>query len=148
LGAPYWNSDARGTICGLTRGTQRGHIARAALEAIAFQTRDVLEAMQQDSGVALAALKVDGGASANDLLMQFQSDLLGVPVRRPVVQETTALGAAYLAGLAVGFWKDQSDITRNWALEREFTTAAVRNDVELQYARWKTAVERSLDWDV
>jgi glycerol kinase len=148
LGTPYWNADARGTICGLTRGTQRGHIARAALESIAFQTRDVLEAMQQDSGVALAALKVDGGASANDLLMQFQADLLGVPVRRPVVQETTALGAAYLAGLAVGFWKDQSDITRNWALQREFTTAAVRNDVELRYAKWKNAVGRSLDWEV
>jgi len=148
LGAPNWNSDARGTICGLTRGTQRGHIARAALESIAYQTRDVLEAMQQDSGVALAALKVDGGASANDLLMQFQADLLGVPVRRPVVRETTALGAAYLAGLAVGFWQDQSDISRNWALDREFTTAAVRNEIELKYARWKTAVERSLDWEV
>ena len=147
LGTPYWNSDARGTICGLTRGTQRGHIARAALEAIGYQTRDVLEAMQQDSGVTLTALKVDGGASANNLLMQFQSDLLNVPVRRPVVQETTALGAAYLAGLAVGFWKDRSDIAGNWVLDREFDPDTTRSKIDQQYARWKNAVKRSLDWD-
>ncbi len=147
LGTPYWNPDARGTILGITRGTQRGHIARAALEAIAFQSRDVLDAMQQDSDVQLATLKVDGGATANNLLMQFQSDLLGVTVQRPVVQETTALGAAYLAGLAVEFWKDRNDITHNWALDREFTPAKPHAESDRQYARWQKAVQRSLDWE-
>ncbi len=118
LGAPYWNHRARGTIVGLTRGTTAAHIARAALDSMAYQSREVLDAMQQDSGTPLAVLKVDGGAAANNLLMQFQSDVLGVNVQRPVVQETTALGAAYLAGLAVGFWKDQEDVRRNWALDR------------------------------
>jgi len=147
MGAPYWNQRARGTIVGLTRGTTRAHIARAALESMAYQTRDVLEAMQQDSGTPLGRLKVDGGATANNLLMQFQADLLGVPVDRPVVQETTALGAAYLAGLAVGYWTDKTDITRHWVLDREFTPQmpAARRD-EL-YGQWKRAVERSLDWD-
>lgn len=147
LGAPHWDSEARGTILGLTRGTERGHIARAALEAIAFQTRDVLEAMQQDSKVTLTALKVDGGATANNHLMQFQADLLGVPVQRPEVQETTALGAAYLAGLAVGFWQDQNDITGNWALDREFTPADYRDATERQYERWQKAVTRAMDWE-
>jgi glycerol kinase len=146
LGAPYWNSDARGTILGLTRGTTRAHIARAALESMVFQTRDVLEAMQQDSGIQLAALKVDGGATANNLLMQLQTDLLGVPVERPQVQETTALGAAYLAGLAVGFWKDAADVAHHWALDRRFEPAADAADSDRRYARWKRAVERSLDW--
>jgi glycerol kinase len=147
LGAPYWNQKARGTIIGLTRGTTREHIARAALESMAYQTRDVLEAMQQDSGMTLAVLKVDGGAAANNLLMQFQSDVLGVSVQRPVVHETTALGAAYLAGLAVGFWQDQNDVRRNWALDREFKST-MRNDRREQlYARWKQAVTRSLDWE-
>ncbi|MCH7988896.1 MAG: glycerol kinase GlpK [Planctomycetes bacterium] len=147
LGAPYWNQQARGTIVGLTRGVTREHIARAALESMAYQTRDVLEAMQQDAGVKLNALKVDGGATANNLLMQFQADLLGVTVQRPVVQETTALGAAYLAGLAVGFWKDKNDISNNWALDREFTPSLPSEHCERQYANWKRAVERSLDWE-
>jgi glycerol kinase len=146
LGAPYWDPNARGMIVGLTRGTDRAHIARAALESIAFQTRDVLEAMQRDAGMALDHLKVDGGAAANDLLMQFQADLLGVAVRRPVVAETTALGAAYLAGLAVGYWKDQADIARNWALDREFTSQMSPADRDKRCAEWKKAVERSRDW--
>ncbi len=147
LGAPYWNQRARGTIIGLTRGTSREHIARAALESMAYQTRDVLEAMQQDSGMTLGDLKVDGGAAANNLLMQFQSDVLGVNVQRPVVHETTALGAAYLAGLAVGFWKDQNDIRQNWALDREFKPSMPKDRREQLYTRWKQAVTRSLDWE-
>jgi glycerol kinase len=147
LGAPYWNARARGTIVGITRGTTREHIARAALESMAYQTRDVLEAMQQDSGMKLGSLKVDGGAAVNNLLMQFQADVLGVTVARPVVQETTALGAAYLAGLAVGFWKDQKDVLRNWALDREFEPAMPAEQREALYARWKQAVTRSLDWE-
>ncbi len=146
LGAPHWNAAARGTIVGLTRGTTRAHLARAALESMAYQTRDVLEAMQRDSGTRLAVLKVDGGASANSLLMQFQADLLGVKVERPVVQETTALGAAYLAGLAVGFWFDQNDVRRNWAQDRAFSPAMPVNARESLYAGWKKAVARSLDW--
>ena len=147
LGAPYWNQRARGTIVGVTRGTTREHIARAALESMAYQTCDVLEAMQQDSGMSLGVLKVDGGAAANNLLMQFQSDVLSVNVQRPIVHETTALGAAYLAGLAVGFWQDQNDVRRNWALDREFKPA-MRNDRRDQlYGRWKQAVTRSLDWE-
>ncbi|HUG91678.1 MAG TPA: glycerol kinase GlpK [Planctomycetaceae bacterium] len=146
LGAPYWDPDARGTIVGLTRGTTRAHVVRAALEAMVFQTRDVLEAMQQDSDIQLAALKVDGGATPNNLLMQLQADLLGVPVQRPKVQETTALGAAYLAGLAVGFWKDTADVAHHWALDREFTPAADPSACDRRYARWKEAVKRSLGW--
>jgi glycerol kinase len=147
LGAPHWNQDARGTIVGLTRGTNRAHLARAALESMAYQTKDVLDAMQQDSGVALKALKVDGGAAANDFLMQFQADVLGVPVRRPVVQETTALGAAYLAGLAVGIWQDRRDVLANWALDREFTPSMPKEEAARRHARWQDAVRRSLDWD-
>jgi len=147
MGAPYWNQRARGTIVGLTRGTTRAHIARAALESMAYQTRDVLEAMQQDSGTPLGRLKVDGGATANNLLMQYQADLLGVSVDRPVVQETTALGAAYLAGLAVGYWTDKTDITRHWVLDREFTPQMPDARRDELYGRWKRAVERSLDWD-
>jgi len=147
LGAPYWNQRSRGTIVGLTRGTTREHIARAALESMAYQTRDVLEAMQQDSGMTLGILKVDGGAAANNLLMQFQSDVLGVTVQRPVVHETTALGAAYLAGLAVGFWQDQNDVRHNWALDREFKPAMPKERREQLYGRWKQAVTRSLDWE-
>ncbi len=147
LGAPYWNQGARGTIVGLTRGTTRAHLARAAIESMAYQTRDVLEAMQQDSGAALGRLKVDGGATANNLLMQFQSDLLGVPVDRPVVQETTALGAAYLAGLAIGFWKDKADVTRHWALDREFKPQMNNTQRTELYGRWKQAVARSVDWE-
>ncbi|MCA9024745.1 MAG: glycerol kinase GlpK [Planctomycetaceae bacterium] len=146
LGAPHWDANARGTIVGITRGTTKAHIARAAVESMAYQTRDLLSAMEQDSGAQLGTLKVDGGACANDALMQFQCDLLGVPVRRPVVQETTALGAAYLAGLAVGFWTDQNDIVKNWALDREFTPTAGHSDLEKNYADWQRAVERSRNW--
>ncbi|MCY2968984.1 MAG: glycerol kinase GlpK [Planctomycetota bacterium] len=146
LGAPWWNPNARGTIVGITRGTQREHIARAALESIAWQTLDVLQAMQRDSGVPLAQLKVDGGAAKNDLLMQFQADLLQVPVRRPTVAETTALGAAYLAGLAVGYWNGPADIQANWALDREFTSTMPTVERETRHHRWKQAVERSTDW--
>jgi glycerol kinase len=144
LGAPYWNPNARGTITGITRGTTRAHIARATLDSMAFQTRDVLEAMQNDSGVTLAALRVDGGASANNLMMQFQADLLGTPVQRPVVQETTALGAAYLAGLAVGYWTGFEDLKRNWALDREFTPRMGRAEADRLYAGWKCAVQSAI----
>ncbi len=146
LGAPYWRSDARGTLVGMTRGTTKAHIARAALESIAFQTRDLLEAMQQDASQPLSLLKVDGGASANGLLMQFQSDLLGVTVERPVVQETTALGAAYLAGLATGVWSDIHEAAANWQLDARFTPAGNADELADRYADWKRAVERSLDW--
>ena len=146
LGAPYWQPDARGTIVGLSRGSTRAHIARAALEAIAYQTRDVLEAMQQDSGRQLSALRVDGGACANGLLMQFQADQLKTTVARPVVQETTALGAAYLAGLATGVWSSTAEITANWQLDAEFKPAADPVESDQRYADWKRAVERSFDW--
>jgi len=147
LGAPHWNQRARGTIIGVTRGTTAAHLARAALDSMAYQSREVLDAMQQDSGTPLAVLKVDGGAAVNNLLMQFQSDVLGVDVQRPVVQETTALGAAYLAGLAVGFWQDQEDVRRNWALDRQFKPAMAADKREQLYTRWKKAVARSLDWE-
>ncbi|MBU5484610.1 glycerol kinase GlpK [Clostridium sp. MSJ-11] len=146
LGAPYWDMYARGTIMGLTRGANRSHIIRAALEAIAYQTRDVLEAMQEDSGITLRELKVDGGAVANDFLMQFQSDILGVPVNRPKIIETTALGAAYLAGLAVGFWKDTDEIARNWNVDRVFNAEMDEEHKEKIYKGWKKAVDRSRDW--
>ena len=147
LGAPYWDAYARGTIFGLTRGTSSGHLARAALESMAFQTRDLIDAMQRDSGVALSMLKVDGGASVNNALMQFQSDILDVAVQRPVVAETTALGAAYLAGLAVGYWNDTSDVTTNWAVDQEFRPAMEESDRNNRYRRWNAAVSRTLDWD-
>ena len=147
LGAPYWDPYARGTIVGLTRNTTVSHVARAALDAMAFQTRDVLEAMQRDAGIQLHHLKVDGGAAANNLLLQFQADVLGVPVRRPVVAETTALGAAYLAGLAVGYWKDADDVVHNWALDREFTPAMPEATRDALYGRWQKAVARSRDWE-
>ena len=146
LGAPYWDADARGTLVGMTRGTTRAHIARAALEAIAYQTKDVLDAMEQDCGQSLDILKVDGGATANSLLMQFQSDLLGVTVQRPVVGETTALGAAYLAGLATGVWESQADVSSNWQLETEFQPSASNSQTDQLYADWKRAVERSQNW--
>ena len=147
LGAPHWDSYARGTILGITRGTTAGHIARAAVESMAYQTRDLLEAMQKDAGVPLAGLKVDGGASVNNQLMQFQADLLGVNVRRPVVPETTALGAAYLAGLAVGYWENTQEIARNWALDCEFKPRVPAEQREALYRRWQEAVRRSLDWE-
>jgi glycerol kinase len=140
LGAPYWDADARGAIVGLTRGTNRSHIARAALEGIAYQTRDLLSAMEQDSGCSLETLRVDGGASANRLLMQFQADQLGVTVQRPVVQETTALGAAYLAGLATGVWADQSEVARNWQVDAEFRPTGQPDDS--LYSGWQRAVGR------
>ncbi|WP_053955370.1 glycerol kinase GlpK [Inediibacterium massiliense] len=147
LGAPYWDMYARGTIVGLTRGANRNHIIRATLESIAYQTRDVLEAMQEDSGIDLKALKVDGGAVANNFLMQFQSDLLGVPVNRPKVIETTALGAAYLAGLAVGFWKDKDEISKRWNEDRMFTPNMDEETKETKYKGWKKAVQRALQWE-
>jgi glycerol kinase len=146
LGAPYWDPYARGTIIGLTRDTTVAHIARAAVESMAYQSRDLLDAMQKDAGITLGSLKVDGGAAANGPLLQFQADLLGVPVRRPVVAETTALGAAYLAGLAVGFWKDTGDVARNWALDREFTPRMGTGERDRLYRGWKKAVGRSLDF--
>ncbi len=147
LGAPYWDPRARGAIVGLTRNSQIAHIARAAVDAMAYQTRDVLEAMQSESRLPLTALKVDGGAAANAMLLQFQADLLNVSVRRPVVAETTALGAAYLAGLAVGYWQGLDDVRNNWALDREFSPAMDATRREKLYAGWKKAVSRSLDWE-
>ncbi|EIV99628.1 LOW QUALITY PROTEIN: glycerol kinase [Thermoanaerobacter siderophilus SR4] len=146
LGAPYWDMYARGTIVGLTRGAKREHIIRATLESIAYQTRDVLEAMQEDSGIKLQALKVDGGASANNFLMQFQSDILGVPVDRPQVIETTALGASYLAGLAVGFWNSKEEIEKNWNVDKHFEPAMDNEKREKLYKGWKKAVERAMKW--
>ncbi len=146
LGAPHWDAHARGAMLGLTRGTTRAHIARAALEAIAFQSAEVLFAMQKDAGMRLKELRVDGGAAANDTLMQFQADILGVPVLRPKIQETTALGAAYLAGLATGVWKDTSAISRQWALGRRFEPAMKRGEAEARLAGWKRALERSKKW--
>lgn len=146
LGAPYWDPYARGALLGITRGTTPAHIARAAVESIAYQSRDLLDAMRSDAGLALNVLKVDGGASANDGLMQFQADIVGATVRRPVVRETTALGAAYLAGLAVGYWSDLSDVSRNWALDREFVPRMPEAEREQRYATWKKGVERSLGW--
>jgi glycerol kinase len=147
LGAPYWDMYARGTIVGLTRGANRNHVVRATLEAIAYQTRDVLQAMQDDSGITLKALKVDGGAVANDFLMQFQSDILGVPVDRPQVTETTALGAAFLAGLAVGFWQDKAEIATIWKVDRAFQPAMPQETREAKYRGWTRAVERARRWE-
>jgi glycerol kinase len=147
LGAPHWDPYARGTVFGLTRGTTSGHLARAALESMAFQTRDLLDAMQLDSGVALQVLKVDGGASVNDDLMRFQADILNTVVRRPVVAETTALGAAYLAGLAVGYWHDTQDVTHNWAMDREFAPSMSDGDRARRCSRWQRALKRTLSWD-
>ena len=147
LGAPHWDSYARGTILGITRGTTAGHIARAAVEAMAYQTCDLVDAMQKDAGMPLSNLRVDGGASINNQLMQFQADLLGVSIRRPVVAETTALGAAYLAGLAVGYWQDTADVARNWALQSEFKPRIPAEKRQTLCRRWQEAVRRSLDWE-
>ena len=146
LYAPYWKSDARGAILGMTRYVNKGHIARAALEATAYQTREVLDAMEADSGVKLTALKVDGGMVFNELLMQFQSDILDVPVIRPKVAETTALGAAYAAGLAVGFWKDYNELRANWDKEKEWQSTMDANVRKKLYSGWKKAVTRTFDW--
>ncbi len=146
LGAPYWDSHARGTILGITRGTTAAHVARAAVESMAYQTWDLVDAMQRDAGLPLDGLKVDGGASTNDALMQFQADLLGVSVRRPVIAETTALGAAFLAGLAIGYWSGPDEIARRWALDRQFDPQISRERRQAMLARWQEAVRRSLDW--
>lgn len=146
LFAPYWRSDARGAIVGLTRYVTRGHLARAVIEASAFQTRDIVEAMNRDSGVALTHLKVDGGMVVNDLLMQFQADILGVPVIRPRVTETTALGAAYAAGLAVGFWSGPEELARNWAEDRRWRPSMETEAREAACAQWRKAVERTFNW--
>ena len=141
LGTPYWDSEVRGAIFGLTRGSSRSHLIRATLESTAYQTRDVLSVMERDSGIQLKALRVDGGMVRNNFLMQFQSDILGVKVERPKVQETTALGAAYLAGLAVGYWKDQADIAQNWQLDRNFSPEMAQEDADKLYRGWQKAVE-------
>jgi glycerol kinase len=146
LFAPYWQSDARGVIVGLTRFINKGHICRAALEATAYQTREVLDAMEADSGVRLTALKVDGGMVHNNLLMQFQADILGVPVVRPVVAETTALGAAYAAGLAVGYWDSLDDLRQNWQVDRTWQPQMPEAQREALYRGWKKAVQRAMHW--
>jgi glycerol kinase len=146
LFAPYWRNDARGALVGLTRYVNRAHIARAVLEATAFQTREVLDAMNADSGVPLTELKVDGGMTANNLLMQFQADVLGVPVVRPVVAETTALGAAYAAGIATGFWNGEQDVIDNWAEDKRWSPAADPKEVARIYRNWKKAVTKTFDW--
>jgi glycerol kinase len=146
LGAPYWDPYARGAIIGITRDTSQAHIARAALEAIAYQTCEVLRLMQQEAGLRLPNLKVDGGAACNALLMQFQADLLGVPIRRPAVLETTALGAAYLAGLAAGYWSNREELAAHWSLEREFAPSISGSTRERLLRRWEQAVSRSRTW--
>ncbi|HWP06039.1 MAG TPA: glycerol kinase GlpK [Polyangiaceae bacterium] len=147
LGAPHWDQYARGTITGITRGTTAAHIARAALDGIAFQVADVLEVMKEDSGIAMNTLRVDGGASANDMLMQFQADILQVPVVRPKVIETTALGAAYLAGLATGFWKDRAEISKVWQVDRTFEPQMTADKAAHRRSRWHQALSRARDWE-
>jgi glycerol kinase len=146
LGAPHWDAYARGSVFGITRGTNASHLARAALESIAYQSADVLDAMQKDASLTLSELRVDGGAAANDLLMQFQADVLGVPVVRPKVLETTALGAAYLAGLAVDYWQGDGDVVANWAVDRRFEPAMPRERVAELRAGWEKAVGRAKGW--
>ena len=144
LGAPYWNADARGVMTGLSRGTRREHIVRAALESIAYQTRDLVEAMESDSGSRLAELRVDGGATANDFLMQFQADILGVSVVRPAYAETTALGAAFLAGLATGFWSGTQELESFWRVDRRFEPSMPDSKRQARYEGWQAAVGRAL----
>jgi len=146
LGAPHWDAYARGAVFGLTRGATDAHLARAALESIAYQSAEVLRAMEADAGLKLAELRVDGGATANNLLMQFQADLLGVPVVRPKVAETTALGAAYLAGLAVGYWRDPADVASNWQIDRRFEPSMSRDRAAVLTAGWDKAVTRAKHW--
>ena len=147
LGAPHWDMYARGAIFGLTRGANRNHIIRAALEAIAYQSRDLIDAMQEDSGCKLTSIKVDGGASRNNLLMQFQADITGSEVVRPIITETTALGAAYLAGLAVGFWKSKEEIAKKWAVSQEYSPNLDEDVKEKLYRGWKKAVDRAKGWE-
>ena len=146
LFAPYWKTSARGVIAGLTRYVKKGHIARAVLEATAFQTREVVDAMKNDSGIELDVLRTDGGMTENELLMQFQSDILNKPVVRPVVKETTALGAAYAAGLAVGFYKNLDDLRANWTVEKTWRPNMDTAKRESEYKLWKKAVSRTMDW--
>jgi glycerol kinase len=146
LYAPYWNDNARGVIAGLTRYATKAHLARAVLEATAFQTREVLEAMEKDSGIALDSLRTDGGMVGNNLLMQFQADILNKPVVRPITRETTALGAAYAAGLAVGFYKDLDDLRANWSVDRTWHPDLAEQKRQQMYRLWKKAVSRSFDW--
>jgi glycerol kinase len=146
LFAPYWRSDARGLIIGMTHYINKGHIARAVLEASAFQTKEIFDAMEKDSGVHLKTLKVDGGMVRNELLMQFQSDILNIPVIRPTIIETTVLGAAYAAGLAVGFWKEEKELKANWSEDKEWQAMMEKEERERLYKGWKKAVERTFDW--
>ena len=146
LGAPYWDQYARGVIVGLTRGVNKYHIIRATLESMAYQVNDVLQAMKADSGINLAALKVDGGASANNLLMQMQADISGAPVNRPMCVETTAMGAAYLAGLAVGYWASKDDVIKNWAIDRTFEPAITAEERAERCKGWSRAVKCSYGW--
>jgi glycerol kinase len=148
LGAPHWDGRARGTIVGMTRGTRREHLVRATLESIAYQTRDVAEAMEADSGIETTTLRVDGGAVKNNFLCQLQSDIIQTPIARPVVDETTALGSAYAAGLAVGYWDTIDELRDNWQIDREFSPEMESNAADKMYSRWDDAVERSLDWAV
>lgn len=146
LGAPYWDQYARGTIVGITRGVNKYHIIRATLESLAYQTNDVLKAMEADSGIKLSALKVDGGASANDFLMQTQADVIGAPVHRPECIETTAMGAAYLAGLSVGYWKNKDAVRENWAVDQIFEPQIQEEERQEKTAGWKKAVRYAFDW--
>ncbi len=146
LGAPHWNPHARGTIFGITRGTTSAHYARAALDSIAYQTMDVLKAMEADAGIVIPELRVDGGATANNLLMQFQSDILGVDVVRPKVTETTALGAAYLAGLAVGYWSSTDDVRGQWQLDQRFKPALPAAEVQTSIKGWQRAIAAATVW--
>ena len=148
LGAPHWDQYARGSMSGLTRGVNRYHIIRAALESIAYQSKDVLVAMEKDAGIELQDLKVDGGASANNFLMQFQADILDRTVQRPVTVETTALGAALLAGLAVGFWKSEDEVKEKWAVDAQYVPSMEDEERDRLYKGWQKAVERSLDWEL
>ncbi|MDU2158560.1 FGGY-family carbohydrate kinase, partial [Clostridium sp.] len=147
LGAPHWDMYARGAILGLTRGSNRNHLIRAALESIAYQTRDLIDAMKEDVGSDLKNIKVDGGASRNKFLMQFQADILGKNVIRPIISETTALGAAYLAGIAVGFWKDREEVKQFWHMADEFEAKLDKEKVDKYYKGWRKAVKRSLSWE-
>ena len=147
LGAPHWDMYARGAMLGITRGTERGNIARAALESSAYQTRDAMDAMKLDTGLDIPLLRVDGGATANGLMMQFQADILGIPIERHAIAETTALGAAYLAGLATGFWQDTTEIAQNWASDKRFEPTMSADRRDRLYAEWQRAVERAKDWE-
>jgi glycerol kinase len=147
LGAPHWDAYARGALLGITRGTTRAHVVRATLESICYQTRDIVEAMQSDSGISLKEVRVDGGAVSNSFLMQFQSDILGVPVEVPVITETTSLGAAYLAGLAVGFWQGRDELASRWKLKTRYVPQIGLEERERLHRRWLKAVDRARDWE-